>query len=96
MTVGDVTLSPGMIPFVLSPGARGRGFGTMVIRRLISRAVELGWSQVKVSDIYEFNHASRALFEGLGFESVEATRHGRSYVLRLDASERQRPSTGRR
>ena len=82
--IGDVTFSAADLPIVIGdPAYRGRGVGKAVIRRLIERARELGLREVRVREIYDYNLASRALFEGLGFIEDGKTSLGARYRLVL-------------
>lgn len=87
--IGDATLAKNMLPIVIGREEfRGKGIGKRVIRILIERAKELKWQQVKISKIYSYNFASKALFEGLGFIKTETNldvkgREYSSYQLNL-------------
>ncbi len=81
--IGDVTLQPGAVPIMLCRAARRQGIGRAVITVLIGRARALGWSAVRVGDIYRDNEPSRRLFESLGFVPGEQTELGRRYTLPL-------------
>ena len=78
--IGDVTFSREDLPIVIGDRAwRGRGIGKKVIRTLIRRAGELGYETLGVSEIYDWNPASRRCFEHLGFRPVEKTEKGSRY-----------------
>ena len=62
---------------------RGKGVGTAAVSALVDRARALGWKQVRVGDIYDFNAGSRRLFASLGFREEAKTAKGRSYILTL-------------
>ena len=82
--VGDVCLSPDDFAIVIGEKAyRGRGIGRAAVSALIERARSLGWRQVRVGDVYDFNAGSRRLFTALGFREEAKTEKGRSYVLTL-------------
>lgn len=81
--IGDAALQSHATPIVLSPEHRGQGIGRAVIKALIDRARELGWPSVEVSDIYDYNLASRRTYESLGFVAVEDTELGHRYRLAL-------------
>ena len=66
------------------PSARGQGIGRKVIACLMERARDLGWEELTVGEIYDWNEASRRLFTGLGFEPVERTKDGWKYRCRMD------------
>lgn len=81
--IGDVTLADSMIPIVIDRRARRQGVARLVLQTLIVRARELGWHQVIVSDIYDYNTPSAALFTSLGFRPTGTTSHGSSYALTM-------------
>jgi len=84
--IGDVALCPDSLPIVIGEATyRSRGLGTRVLRLLIKRARDLGWSTLKVKSIYTDNHRSRRLFERAGFiVTGEATDEGGRSVWRLE------------
>lgn len=85
--IGDVTFWQQDMPIVIGDAAyRGRGVGKQVVRRLIERGRELGYSTLYIGDIYSFNTASRRCFEALGFRPYEKTELGDKYVLQLSDS----------
>ncbi|MUK90621.1 GNAT family N-acetyltransferase [Ornithinibacillus sp. L9] len=90
LPVGDVTLSKDMIPIVIGDqDYRGKGIGKRVIKLLIEQAKEFNWEQIKVNKVYEYNVASRKLFEGLGFKQTatnvdDSRRKYYSYELKLE------------
>lgn len=78
--IGDVTFSREDMPIVIGNRAyRGRGIGKKVVLTLIRRGRELGYDTLGVSEIYNWNPASRCLFEHQGFRSVEKTEEGARY-----------------
>ena len=82
--VGDVCLS--LDDFAIVIGEKnfwGKGVGRAVVSALVERARALGWKQVKVGDVYDFNDRSRRLFTSLGFREDAKTQKGRSYILPL-------------
>lgn len=82
--VGDVTFWENDMPIVLGdPECRGRGIGRRVIRALIERGRSLGYSQLRVGEIYDWNEASRRCFEVCGFTAAEKTEKGSSYILKM-------------
>ena len=82
--IGDVCLSPDDFAIVIGDrDFRGKGVGKAVAAALIGRACALGWKQVRVSDVYDFNASSQALFTSLGFRTEAKTEKGHSYVLPL-------------
>ena len=82
--IGDVTFGTSDLPIVIGERSqRGRGIGKQVIRTLIARAKTLGYSALRVAEIYDYNVGSRKLFEDCGFRVVGATEKGHSYELIL-------------
>lgn len=81
--IGDAALQSHATPIVLSPKYRRQGIGRAVIKALIDRARELGWSSVEVSEIYDYNLVSRRTYESLGFVPIEDTQLGHRYQLAL-------------
>ena len=80
--IGDVTFSQEDMPIVIGdPHYRGKGIGKQVIKALINRAQEIGYSEIKVEEIYTFNTASQKLFESCGFKQYETTPKGYRYKL---------------
>lgn len=82
--IGDVCLSLDDFAIVIGEkNLRGKGVGTAVVSALVDRARALGWKQVRVGDIYDFNAGSRRLFSSLGFREEVKTAKGHSYILTL-------------
>lgn len=82
--IGDVCLSLDDFAIVIGDKSlRGKGVGRAVVSTLIDRARELGWKQVRVGDIYDFNTGSQRLFTSLGFQAEAKTKKGSSYILPL-------------
>ena len=82
--VGDVCLSPEDFAIVIGErDFRGKGVGRAAVSALAGRARSLGWEQVRVGDIYDFNPGSRRLFTSLGFRQEAKTEKGHSYILSL-------------
>ena len=82
--IGDVCLSPDDFAIVIGEkNLRGKGMGRAVTAALIDRARALGWKQVRVGDVYEFNAGSRRMFTSLGFREESQTEKGHSYILSL-------------
>ena len=82
--IGDVALSQENLPIVIgNPAYQHQGLGRKVLRTLIDLARQRGWKELKVQEIYDFNHASRRCFESLGFVESGATENGVSFVLTL-------------
>ncbi|HEY9294713.1 MAG TPA: GNAT family N-acetyltransferase [Microlunatus sp.] len=83
IATGDAGLQTRATPVVLSPEHRGQGIGRAVVRALIERARDLGRQSVEVSEIYDYNVASRRTYETLGFAVVGDTELGHRYRLVL-------------
>lgn len=82
--IGDVTLFAD--DFAIAIGDKRywkKGIGTKVLQRMIDRARELGFVEILVEEIYDWNTGSRKLFEKCGFEAVEKTKKGWSYKKNL-------------
>lgn len=80
--IGDVCFWKDDLPIVIGdPAYRGKGVGQKVLSALIQRGRELGYDTLRVSEIYEYNTASRKCFENLGFRAYEKTEDGSRYVL---------------
>ena len=60
----------------LKPEVRGRGIGRQVVETLCRRGAALGYRELFVSEIYDWNSASRRCFEGAGFQAYEKTERG--------------------
>jgi GNAT superfamily N-acetyltransferase len=56
--------------FILSPGARGRGFGNRLMEEAISFCKKRGYRKIYLST-FEGLHAARHLYEKFGFKLVE-------------------------
>ena len=82
--VGDVCLSTDDFAIVIGEkDLQGKGVGRAVASALVDRARSLGWKQVRVGDIYDFNAGSQRLFTSLGFQREAKTKKGHSYILTL-------------
>lgn len=87
--VGDVTFWENDMPIVLGdPECRGKGIGKKVIGTLIDRAKSLGFSHLRVGEIYDWNIASQKCFTAMGFVPYEKTEKGSRYVLELSTFRR--------
>lgn len=78
--IGDVSLLPnGDTPIVVGDkNCRGRGVGRAVLGALLTRAKTLGLTRMQV-EIYDYNEASRRLFESFGYRQGESTQAGHYY-----------------
>ena len=82
--IGDVCLSTDDFAIVIGEkDLRGKGVGRAVASALVERARSLGWKQVRVGDVYDFNARSRHMFTSLGFREEAKTEKGHSYILTL-------------
>jgi len=87
--VGDVTFWENDMPIVLGgPDCRRKGVGRKVVGALIQRAKSLGFTQLRVGEIYDWNIASQKCFTAMGFVPAEKTEKGSSYRLDLSTFRR--------
>lgn len=84
MPVGDVTLCRKDLPIVIGDSRfRHCGIGGQVVSALIRRGQMLGFAELQVAEIYDYNVGSRKLFTNLGFVPYESTEKGHRYRLIL-------------
>ena len=82
--VGDVTFWQEDMPIVIGdPLLRGMGLGTKVVCSLVRRGIRLGYKELFVDEIYDYNTGSRKCFEKAGFRPYEKTEKGWRYVLHM-------------
>lgn len=82
--VGDVTFWKDDMPIVIGEKKyRGKGIGRKVIAALTERAGTLGYKELRIREIYDFNEGSRRMFESVGFRADKKTEKGSSYRLVL-------------
>lgn len=82
--VGDVTLCEDDLPIVVGePALRAHGIGRRVVAALVARARQLGWHEVRVEEIYDWNEGSRRCFASQGFVTCGRTGRGDAFVCRL-------------
>ena len=82
--IGDVTFWQNDMPIVIGDKSyHGKGIAKQVIGALIERGQSLGYTELCVSEIYEFNIASRKCFESMGFVAYEKTEKGNRFVLKV-------------
>lgn len=81
--IGDVGFSNKDIPIVILPEFRGKGIATAIIEFLIKKAQKHGYKRLEVEDIYNYNIASKRLFESFGFKPFKKTDKGYSYFLEI-------------
>ena len=84
LPIGDVTLSQDNLPIVIgNPAYQHRGLGKKILSTLIELARVKGRKELRVKEIYTYNHASRRCFKSLGFVEDGATEKGTSFILKL-------------
>ncbi|RSJ24972.1 Acetyltransferase (GNAT) family protein [Streptococcus sp. BCA20] len=72
------------MPIVIGNSAyRGQGIGRTVVQVLIERGRKLGYKRLYVQEIYDYNTASKKMFESVGFYAIEKTEKGHRYALDL-------------
>lgn len=72
LPVGDASLCENLMPIVIGDSRyQNRGVGSQVLRLLIEKAQELGWSHLIAHQIYSYNIRSIKLFEKFGFTKTE-------------------------
>ena len=82
--IGDVTLSQDNLPIVIgNPAYQHQGLGKKILSALIELARVKGWKELRVKEIYTYNHACRRCFKSLGFVENGATEKGMSFILKL-------------
>ena len=87
LPIGDVALSQENLPIVIgNPAYQHQGIGRKVLRALIDLAQQKGWKQLKVHEIYHFNHVPGQCFESLGFVESRRTESGVGFLLKLDTN----------
>lgn len=80
--IGDVTFWQEDMPIVIGERKyRGKGIGRRVVSALVQRGRELGYEQLEVDEIYDWNEGSRRCFESVGFRAYEKTEKGSRYRL---------------
>lgn len=84
LPVGDVTFWKDDMPIVIGDKSyRGRKIGQKVIKALVQRGRQLGYTRLAVAEIYAYNTASRKCFERVGFRAYEKTEKGNRFELEL-------------
>ena len=82
--IGDVAFWPEDIPITIGEKAyRGKGIGRKVVSALVKRAEGLGYPRIYVSEIYDWNIASRKCFESVGFQADQKTERGSRFIRNL-------------
>lgn len=79
--IGDVTFWQNDMPIIIGDKSyRGKGIAKQVIGALIERGLSMGYTELYVGEIYEFNIVSRKCFESMGFVAYEKTEKGNKFV----------------
>ena len=82
--IGDVAFWQYDMPIVIGePEYRGKGIGRKAVEALVGRGRALGYGELFVGEIYDFNTASQRCFESAGFRKFERKEKGWSYRLAL-------------
>ncbi len=82
--IGDVTVKEENPPIVIGVAEyRGVGIGKKVMKAIIERARELGINRFRGVTIYDYNIASRRLYESVGFTCAYVRGNTRIYELDL-------------
>lgn len=82
--IGDVTFWREDMPIVIGDRTRrGLHVGRQVVAALVERARALGYAELYVDEIYDFNPGSKKCFESVGFRPYEKTEKGERYRLVL-------------
>jgi len=82
--IGDVTFSSEDMPIVIGVKSYwGKGIGKKVVKALVERGKQLGYTALKVREVYKYNIASQKMFESVGFSKYEETENGYRYILEL-------------
>ncbi len=82
--IGDVTFWQEDMPIVIGAKEyRGKGIGRKVIEALVERGRAMGYKNLYVGEIYDYNISSQKCFESVGFKKYEKTEKGARYVLEL-------------
>lgn len=86
--IGDVTFWQQDMPIIIgSADHRGQKIGQKVVAALVQRGKELGYPELFVDEIFDYNHASRCCFEANGFVAYKKTEKGSRYRLALHLGE---------
>ena len=82
--IGDVTFWQEDMPIVIGDkNYRGKKIGKKVVHALIQRGIRLGYTTLKVKEIYDYNIGSRKCFEKNGFIAYEKTENGHRFKIDL-------------
>ncbi len=78
-----------LMRIIVSPAARGRGFGRELCRQLISRAVDVIGAPAVTLMVYRDNRVALGLYQSLGFSPVDSRSTETALFMRM-ASENRR------
>lgn len=82
--IGDLTLSDKMMPIVIGNKKYwGKGIAKKVLKALIERAKNIGFSSIKLKGIYKYNERSKKLFTSVGFKKISENEKEEYYELKL-------------
>ncbi len=82
--IGDVALKEENLPIVFGAAKyRGLGIGRRVLQVILKKAREIGLRKIYGVRIYDYNKASRRLYESLGFKCAAVRGNERIYELGL-------------
>lgn len=88
--IGDAALCRDTLPIVIGdPNYRSHGYGRRVLALIIEQARVLGWDELRVGKVFDYNERSLRLYAGAGFEVTgndvdDAGRPTTQMVLRLE------------
>lgn len=93
--IGDVTLKEENPPITIGVARyRGIGIGKKVMQAIVARARELGIKKLYNTAIYDYNTASRRLYESVGFKCIGVKGNLMIYELDLNPEEGTTPAQG--
>lgn len=82
--IGDVTLSDKMMPIIIGNKKYwGKGIAKKVLKKLIERAKNIGFSSIKLKGIYKYNERLNKLFTSVGFYKVSEDEKEEYYELKF-------------
>ncbi len=87
LPIGDAALSDETLPIAIGRKEYwGCGIGSRVLQRLIQRACELGYRELRVKEILDTNPRSLNLYRSAGFREIRRTDNGIQVALGLTPS----------
>ncbi len=82
LPIGDVTFCHDDMPILIGEKRfRGQGTGKAVVNALVQRGKQLGYTELYVEDVYDFNIPSIKCFTSTGFRPFRKTPEGHGYCL---------------